>query len=73
MKNGTSIAIRDRGRRERRPTSLEPRPNPETTLPFIRRGKGASGPESGPITVGRGPSGRILSGVERQTRVQAMN
>ena len=42
-------------------TSFEPRPNPETTFPFIRRGNGASGPESGPIIVGRGPSGRIFS------------
>lgn len=35
-------------------TSLEPRPKPETTSPFIRRGKGASGPASAPMMVGRG-------------------
>jgi len=41
-------------------TSFEPRPKPETTLPLIRNGNGSSGPESGPIIVGRGPSGRIV-------------
>jgi len=41
-------------------TSFEPRPKPETTLPLIRNGNGGSGPESGPIIVGRGPSGRIV-------------
>jgi hypothetical protein len=43
-------------------TSLEPRPKPDTTLPFMRRGNGASGPLSGPIILGRGPSGRIVAG-----------
>jgi hypothetical protein len=47
------------GHRERSwPTSLLPLPNPCMTFPFSRRGKGASGPLSGPTTVGRGPSGR---------------
>lgn len=41
-------------------TSLEPRPKPDTTLPFIRRGNGGSGPLSGPMIFGRGPSGRIV-------------
>jgi len=41
-------------------TSLDPRPKPVTTLPFIRRGYGFSGPESGPTIVGRGPLGAIL-------------
>lgn len=44
------------------PTSLDPRPKPETTLPFMRRGYGVSGPESGPTIVGRGPLGAILPG-----------
>jgi hypothetical protein len=43
-------------------TSLEPRPKPNITLPFIRKGNGASGPLSGPIILGRGPSGRICGG-----------
>lgn len=41
-------------------TSLDPLPKPEMTSPFMRSGKGASGPESGPIIEARGPSGRIL-------------
>jgi hypothetical protein len=45
-------------------TSLEPLPNPETTLPFMRRGNGASGPGSGPIIVGRGLSGRIFKNMK---------
>jgi len=44
-------------------TSLEPRPKPDTTLPFMRRGKGASGPLSDPIILGRGPSWRIVAGL----------
>jgi len=36
------------------PSSFEPRPKPDTTCPFMRNGYGASGPESGPIIVGRG-------------------
>ena len=40
-------------------TSFEPLPNPDTTSPFIRRGNGGSGPESGPMIVGR-RSGRII-------------
>ena len=44
----------------RRFTSLEPRPNPDTTLPPMRRGKGGSGPESGPIILARGASGRFI-------------
>lgn len=42
-------------------TSLLPRPNPVMTGPDSLIGKGASGPESGPATGSRGPSGRILS------------
>jgi hypothetical protein len=41
-------------------TSLLPLPNPFTTSPLIRSGNGGSGPESGPMIVGRGPSGRIF-------------
>jgi hypothetical protein len=44
----------------KRQTSFEPLPNPETTSPFMRSGKGGSGPESGPMIVARGPSGRIV-------------
>jgi len=42
-------------------TSFDPRPNPETTLPFMRRGKGGSGPDSGPIIEGLGSFDDILS------------
>lgn len=38
-------------------TSFEPRPNPDITSPSMRRGKGVSGPESGPTIVGRGARG----------------
>lgn len=41
-------------------TSLLPLPNPFTTVPFTRSGKGGSGPASGPATGGRGASGRIV-------------
>lgn len=40
-------------------TSLLPRPKPLMTGPHILIGKGCSGPESGPATGSRGPSGRI--------------
>lgn len=43
--------------------SLLPRPNPLTTFPFSCRGKGGSGPESGPVTGSRGPLGRMMEGV----------
>lgn len=45
-------------------TSLLPRPKPFTTFPFSFRGKGGSGPESGPVTEGRGPLGRMVGGRE---------
>lgn len=41
-------------------TSFDPRQNPDTTFPFIRKGKGGSGPASLPIIEGRGPLGGIL-------------
>jgi hypothetical protein len=44
-------------------TSLEPRPKPDTTLPFMRRGKGVSGPLSGPMIFGRGPSGCMMENI----------
>src|SRR2546423_9187347 len=43
-------------------TSLLPRPNPLITGPDSLIGKGGSGPESGPATGSRGPSGRISPG-----------
>jgi hypothetical protein len=75
---------KERGSRDRIMgcTSFEPRPNPDTTLPFIRRGNGASGPESRPMIVGRGPSGRIslhfsfvdqLNGCKRRQRGSSNN
>jgi hypothetical protein len=41
-------------------TSLLPRPKPLMTGPESLIGKGATGPESGPATGSRGPSGRIV-------------
>ena len=47
------------------PSSLEPRPKPEMTLPSMRNGKGASGPVEGPIRRGR------LSGFGREVVIFA--
>lgn len=41
-------------------TSLLPLPNPLMTVPSNHRGKGCSGPSSGPAVGSRGPSGRIV-------------
>ena len=40
-------------------TSLLPRPKPLTTGPLSLRGKGWTGPESGPAVRGRGSEGLI--------------
>jgi hypothetical protein len=50
---------------ERSSTSLLPRPNPLMTGPESLIGNGGSGPESGPATGSRGPSGRIVLGLIR--------
>lgn len=52
--------VREVGEREGR-TSLDPLPKPFSTAPRMRRGKGASGPDAGPIMEARGVLGGIFA------------